>query len=98
GVEELPRESARIAASSIHRVANDREMRVSEMHADLVRASGDRLDVQKRGAVVAAAPGRDPLEAGHRVTPAGADDHAPPVLSVAEQRRLDDSGAVTGVA
>ena len=59
GVEELTRQTARVAAPSIHRVANDREMRVREMNAYLVRAAGDRLDVQQGGPVVSAAPRRD---------------------------------------
>src|SRR5688572_17001387 len=97
-MEELARESARIATPSIHRVANDREMRVHEVYADLVRPAGDRLDVQEGRAVVPAAPRGDARKTRDRVAAAGPNQHASPVIRIAQQRRFDDRRGIAGVA
>src|SRR5438309_1637326 len=73
GVQELALEAAPLAALSIHRVANDRESRVCEVRADLVRAPRDRADVKKRPPLGAGCPRRDALETGRGFAPPGPD-------------------------
>ena len=54
--------------------------------------------MQKRLAIGGRPPCGEPDEPSHRVAAAGADDHAPPVVRVAEQRRLDDRGGISGIS
>src|SRR5207247_2733242 len=97
-VEELTSETARVAAPSVHRVANDRETRVREVNADLMRAPGDRTDVEEGNARVPASPRRDPAELRRGLAATRAYDHATAILGVALERRLDHGVRVTGVA
>ena len=97
-VQELTPKTARVAAPSVHRVANDRETRVREVHADLVRSPGDRPDVEQGDAPVPAPPCRDAAEPRGRLAATGAHDHAPAILGVTLDRRLDDGVRVAGVA
>ena len=97
-MEKLAREAAGVAALAVHRVANDRDSGICQVRPDLVRPSGHRPHVQKRLAIGGRPPCGEPDEPSHRVAAAGADDHAPPVVRVAEQRRLDDRGGISGIS
>src|SRR6266480_4218099 len=97
GVQELALEAALLAALAIHRVANDRESRVRQVRPDLMRAPGDRSDVQKGPTLGTCGPGRNALETGRGLAPAGTHDHAAPVTRIAKKRRLDDGGGAAGI-
>src|SRR5207245_3601 len=98
GVEELTSETARVAAPSVHRVANDRETRVREVNTDLMRAAGDRTDVEQGDACVPAPPRRDAAELRGRLAATCAHDDAAAILGVALEWCLDHGVRVAGVA
>ena len=60
-----------------------------EVDTDLVRASGERQDVQERSPLVAVAVRRDAPEARDGLAARRTDDHAPAVLRIAEHRGVD---------
>jgi len=105
-VKELSPKSTVVAAPSIHRVANDRELAVREVNADLMSAPSDRPDMQEGQALGVpgprpawgASPCGDAGEARDRVAAARADHHPPAIFGVALERRFDHHVGVARVA
>src|SRR5256885_9973633 len=97
-MQELTSQAARIATPSVHRVANDREMRVREMDADLMRPAGDRTDVKERDRGVPERPGGDPPKARRRLTARRPHHHAAAVVGITLERRLHDRLLIAGIA
>ena len=70
-VQELTPKTARVAAPSVHRVANDRETRVREVNADLMRAPGDEPAREKSETGLVARRFGEPLVKGDGRAPRG---------------------------
>src|SRR2546426_11685969 len=97
-MQELPLETAPIAPPAVHRIANDRQSRVGQVCADLMRAAGHRANMEERPALASRAPRRRPRETRDRLAAAGAHNHPAAVVGIAQQWRLDDRRRIAGIA